>query len=201
MAQTQADFSVQFGRGNDLESQASFPYIYTFINNDDPASLLHGVSSAYVTVPRSSSITKFVTLDPDYNFKLLNIKYSALMDYEGHPESAYYVADQSSYGLDPDMEAAGIPATHFVELSLSFAGSGSEFLYGGANTQPQISGNGASRIPIPVNVLQGYDYGFLTVRTPRLLPMRGAMIFEITNTWAYGDIYVAAAIYGIKIRV
>jgi hypothetical protein len=201
--QTQSDFSVQFGRGQDMgmESQSAFPYIYTFVNNDDPASALFTAESIGPFVPAASKLTKIVTLDPDYTFKLLAIKYTAYLERGEVATTWYENAAQSSYGLDPDMETFGTPLTRYIKMSLSFAGSGSEYMYGGANTQPQISASGASLIPIPVDVLQGYDYGFMTVRTPRLLPMRGAMVFEITNTHTRYGINVGAAIYGMKIRV
>jgi hypothetical protein len=217
-----ADFAVKFGRQPDmgLEGQKAFPFIYTFINRNDCkwagpynlsnqaeaiANIVNGIGPL---VPAGNHVTVNVLLDPDYNFKLLTIRYSAV--YWRHDirltDQYQWFFDQNvtpgvggvSDGVDPGMDQIGTPVHKYISMSLSFQGSGSQMLYGGDNTGPL--GNG--RLPIPVEVLEGYpDYGMLSVRTPRLLPRQGIMTFDIYNTHPTQDIVVGALIYGMKVRL
>jgi hypothetical protein len=205
-APTTRDFSVKFGRdpSRGLEGQKAFPFIYTFVNHNDDTwtpdltgLLQPSLSCIGPTVAAGATVTHNVMLDPDYNFKLLGIKYTAYK----WVSSAYFwyasVPATISDGMDPDMDFIGAPLTDYINMTVSFQGSGAQQLYGGNDPAPIISGR--SRIPLPVNVNQGYDFGFLTMRTPRLLPRQGAMVFEITNTFSVA-LTVGAAIYGMKIR-
>jgi hypothetical protein len=231
------DFSVKFGRQPDmgLEGQKAFPFIYTFINHNDDAWAPH--SPGFITyqtdaidnivkgigplVPAGGKVTQNVILDPDYAFKLLTIRYTAL--YYRHAlqlnDQYMWYFNQNiipgapfpppspaglSEGMDQDMDWVGTSAHKHISMSLSFQGSGSQMIYGGDDPGPL--GNG--RLPIPVDTLEGYpDCGVLSVRTPRLLPLQCTLVFEITNNLpAYPDplsqdIVVGALIYGMKVRL
>jgi hypothetical protein len=214
------DFSVKFGRQPDmgLEGQKAFPFIYTFINHNDDAWASH--SPGFITnqtdaidnlvkgigplVPAGGTITHNVILDPDYAFKLLTIRYTALYWRHAVQLSDLYMwylnqnVGNRSDGMDQDMDWVGTSVHKYISMSLSFQGSGSQMIYGGDDPGPL--GNG--RLPLPVDTLEGYpDCGVLSVRTPRLLPLQCTLVFEITNTHPTQDIVVGALIYGMKVRL
>jgi hypothetical protein len=139
-------------------------------------------------------------LDPDYNFKMLSIKYTVYKWLRTSLRYLWYDATLASCGtdgMDPGMERFGTPITHYVGITLSFQGSGSVFQYGGPDFGPLAGG---ARLPLPLDDIQGYEYGYLRVRSPRLLPRQGHLVFEITNSFS-SDIVIGAAIYGMKIRI
>jgi len=105
-------------------------------------------------------------------------------------------------GLDPDMNKIGTPLSRYINITLSFSGAQAQILYGGddCNAVPRMR-YGSRREPIVVDSIQGYDYGFLALRTPKLLTQQACLIFEITNTHPTKDLVVGAAIYGMKIRM
>lgn len=210
------DYSVKFGRDPSLglEDQKAFPFIYTFVNHADdtwtpgqgpPVSGLLGLSCLGPVIPGGATRQINVLLDADYNFKLLAIRYSVYA-----LDEAYYCywmdglvppAPISAGMMDGD-DFPGDFLTKYVNITLSFQGSGSNIIYGG----PDTGALGGQRVPLQLDVIQGFEYGFLTTRTPYLLPRQGVMVFEITNNWNAGarggnDVVVAAAIYGMKIRV
>lgn len=225
------DFAVKFGRQPDmgLEGQKSFPFIYTFINHNDSkwtgnynltnqadaiSNIVNGIGPL---VPANGKVTQNVILDADYAFKLLTIRYIAVYwrhDIRVGPDQYMWFFNQNiisgwptspvpgpaglSDGMDPDMDHTGTPAHKYISISLSFQGSGTQMLYGDNDTGPLAGG----RLPIPVEVLEGYpDYGMLSVRTPRLLPMQATLVFEIHNSHPTQDIVAGALIYGMKVRI
>jgi hypothetical protein len=207
-----------------LEGQKAFPFIYSFINrNDDQwaaqsvmttqaAALTNIVNGIGPLVPANSKITHNVMLDPDYIFKLLSIKYTAYYSYEVPPNGVgehfgayqWYENTLSSQidAIDPDMQKVGTPLSHYIGITLSFMGSGAQVLYGGDDQGPVPTlRNGSRRVPLPVEVIQGYDYGYLTMRIPHLLPQQACLVFEISNFHPTYDLVVGAGIYGMKIRM
>jgi len=225
MNPTTKDFSVKFGRNQDqgLEGQKTFPFLYTFINHNDSkwdepyniigdysASLDNIVNGIGPLVPAGQKVSLNILLDPDCNYKLLTIRYTACYQYyKGDPDFSYeyrWFFDQNmtagagglSEGPDFDTDKIGTPVYKYINMSVSFQGSGSQMLYGGDDAGP--FGNG--RLPIPVEVLEGYpDCGILSVRTPRLLPMQGSIVFDVYNTHPTQDIVVGAMVYGMKVRL
>lgn len=209
--QTQADYAVRFNQDPfmGLDGPKAFPFIYTFINrNDDTwspvaASVQGSLSCIGPVIPANTTRVHPVILDSDYNFKILNIKYTCYKwvdDPNGIP--GYYrwytvISGTISEGMTPGMDLVGTPLYRYISMSLYFQGSGAEILYGG----PNVSALSGVRFPIPIECMQGYEYGMYAIRTPRLLPRQGAMIFEITNTHPTYDIIVGAAITGMKIKV
>lgn len=224
---TTRDFAAKFGRAPDMgmEGQKSFPFIYTMINRQDsqwrPHASLANITDAVDNIVKgvgplvkaNSKITHNVMLDPDYIFKLLAIKYSVYSVYEIPPNGApghvspyeWYeqVSPDQSEGIDPDMLKVGTPLTHYIGMTLSFTGSGtSHIMYGGDDQGPTPRMlNGSRREPLPIETIQGYDYGFMTLRTPHLLPQQACLVFEITNSHPSRDLVIGAAIYGLKIRL
>jgi hypothetical protein len=192
-----------------LEEQKAFPFIYTFVNrNDDTwspnqALPMSNLSCLGPVVPALSSITHNVPLDPDYNYKLIAIKFSAYK-YIGPNGASGHYAWNAQWGFGPahdggdtSIDFAGTPLVSYVKMTLSFQGSGNSVIqHGGPDTGPL----GGQRVPLPIDVKQGYDSGYYVARTPHLLPRQGMMVFEITNDFDV-DIVVAAAIYGLKIRL
>jgi len=210
------DYSVKFGQDPSLglEGQKSFPFIFSLVNrNDDtwtPVTPGNQPSLANLgpLVPAASKLNHNVLLDPDYAFKLLSIRYGVnywtppthipgrYVWYENINSAAG--AGGLSDGVDPDTDKVGTPLVRFMGISLSFQGAGSTTLYGGQDAGYLRNGQ---RIPLPADTIQGYDYGVCTMRTPFLLPRQGVLTFEFTNSHATKDLYVAAAIYGVKVRL
>lgn len=210
------DFSVKFGRQPDLgmEGQKAFPFVYTFVNANDAywrphttltsqVNAISNLSSLGPVVPANSKINIAVRLDADYNFKLLSIKYSVYGFTASRPSLTvpytWYenINATQSDGMDVDTEKIGTPLFHYINMTLSFQGSGSQIIYGGDDPGPLYHG----RIPLHIDTVQGYDYGYMVARTPYLLPMQGIMSFDITNSHPTSDLVVCAAIYGMKIRL
>lgn len=162
--------------------------------------------STYTILCPASAITPYyVRLDPDYNYKLMAIKYGV---YAINPVQNYPVVMLENAVLD----GSGVPVSNYLEhpmpgeryssnirVSLSVQGSGSQTLFGGQNVQA-ING-GADRIPLAVETMQGYEYGLQALRCEYLAPLQGILSFEFTNTHRSKDLYVAAMIYGFKIRL
>jgi hypothetical protein len=205
------DYSVKFGRDPalGLESQKAFPFIYTLVNHSDDTWVGSGfggfpnLCNLGPVIPAGTTKQINVLLDADYNFKLLAIKYSV---YAIDENLTYYWFDASqgliSAGMIDGEDFPGDFLCKYVGVTLSFQGSGSTILYGGADT----GAFGGNRVPLQLDVIQGFEYGFLTTRTPYLLPRQGVLSFEFTNNYNAGprgpsDVVVAAAIYGMKIRV
>jgi len=203
------DYAVKFGRDPSLglEGQRAFPFIYTFVNHSDDkwvpgVSGLGNLSNLGPVVPAGSKRQVNVLLDADYNFKLLAIRYSAYA-YTDETHSFYWKdidplppLTPISGGMADEVDWMGDDLVKYVGVTLSFQGSGSNILYGG----PNVGALGGQRVPLPLDVIQGFEYGFLTTRTPYLLPRQGIMVFELTNKFS-DDVVVAAAIYGMKIRI
>jgi hypothetical protein len=199
------DYAVKFGRDPSLglEGQKAFPFIYTLVNHSDDewvpgASGLDNLKNIGPVIPANSTRQVNVLLDADYNFKLLAIRYSVYA-YDSRLASFYwYDAIQTliSAGMQDGDDWPGDTLWKYVGVTLSFQGSGSNILYGG----PNVGALGGQRLPLPLDVIQGFEYGFQTVRTPYLLPRQGIMVFEFTNKKAV-DVVIAAAIYGMKIRI
>lgn len=198
------DFAVKFGRDPScgLEGQKAFPFIYTFVNHsDDPwepgQAGLTNLNNIGPVIPAGGSKLINVLLDADYNFKLLAIRYTVY----AYTRSYYYWFDaQQALISGGMMDGDDWPADtlwKYVDVTLSFQGSGSNILYGGPECGALLNGQ---RVPLHLDVIQGFDYGFLTTRTPYLLPRQGVMVFELTNRKPV-DVVVGAAIYGMKIRV
>jgi len=198
------DFSVKFGRdpAMGLEGQKAFPFIYTLVNHsDDPwvksAGGLANLNCLGPIIPTGASKQINVLLDADYNFKLLAIRYSVYAYDQG---IGYYWYDTQqatiSGGMEDEVDWPGDALWKYVGVTLSFQGSGSNILYGGTDT----GALGGARVPLQLDTIQGFEYGFLVTRTPYLLPRQGVLVFEFTNNKRV-DVVVAAAIYGMKIRV
>jgi hypothetical protein len=202
------DYAVKFGRDPSLglEGQRAFPFMYTFVNHSDDKWIpgqgsLANLDSIGPVVPAGSKRQVNVLLDADYNFKLLAIRYSVYA-YDGET-GIYYWKNVPPYnfipisgGMADEVDWMGDDLVKYVGVTLSFQGSGSNILYGG----PNVGALGGQRVPLPLDVIQGFEYGFLTTRTPYLLPRQGIMVFELTNKFS-DDVVVAAAIYGMKIRI
>jgi len=216
------DFAVKFGRQPDmgLEGLKAFPFIFTFVNSNNVdwqaqtgqfATLAAAEANLSTFAPRveaNSLRTINVMLDPDYNFKLLAIRYS-VYTYDSRLQTIPWYVDTIttagagglSEGMNPDENWIGNSLTNYVRVTLSYSGSGSIVQYGGNALNPvpnQYDVNG--RLPLPLAVAQGYEAGFTPIRTPYLLPRQGCMVFDVKNDYSQ-PVFVAAAIYGMKIRM
>lgn len=199
---TLADYSVKFGRDPvmGLEGKNVFPYFYSLVNHND-IDWTQGATppdvSTYAVLCKAGAVTPhYVRLDPDYNYKLIAIKYAAFYNNAGVYEQ--YSAFNAAYLYLPDV-LPGNRYTHNIQVTLSVQGSGSQTIFGGQ--QAGYNMNGAAKVPLAVDCMQGYEYGFQALRCEYLAPMQAVLSFEFTNTHATRDLYVAAMMYGFKIRL
>lgn len=199
---TVQDYSVKFGRDPvmGLEGVNAFPYFYSLINQNDDVDWTPGTTPPDLTpvaiLCKANSMTpKYVRLDPDYNYKLIAIKYGAYYNNRGVYQ--WYENFNTASLYIPDV----LPGSRFtgnIQVSLSIQGSGSATLFGGQSIE--INSN-AAKIPLAVECMQGYESGFQAMRCEYLLPMQGILAFEFTNTHPNKDLYVTAMMYGMKIRL
>ena len=211
---TLADYSVKFGRDpvGGLEGKNAFPFFYSLVNHNDvdwTANATPPDISTYAIRCQENSITPhYVRLDPDYNYKLIAIKYSVYKYVPPNGSAGHYAWYENFNPASlyiPDM----LPGSSYagnIRVSLSIQGSGSTTLFGGQNVQAYTGG--AARIPLAVECQQGWEYGFQALRCEYLMPLQAIMSFEFTNTLPatvvpsnQNDLYVAAMMYGLKIRL
>jgi len=211
---TSKDRTVRLGRSVDMGfgPNKAFPFVYNFVNKGDDnwrpglgvvANLVNGMgvivpAQAGVLNSGVSPVQHVVRLDPDYNFKMLGIKYTVyyvdfrlnVYDWYDDPVGYYYEStdNQTQYGT---------PLWHYIRASVSFIGD-SRYLYGDTVFNPAT---GPMKLPLPTDVLQGYDVCPVTLRVPYLLPSNGIILFELTNTHPTKDLKVGAGIFGMKIRL
>lgn len=221
---TLADYSVKFGRdpAMGLEGKNVFPFFYSLVNHNDidwTVGLTPPDLSTYAILCKAGVVTPhYVRLDPDYNYKLIAIKYSVCYK-DGNHYDVYENVVTDGGVLNPTYpvppypvprapmpvgiylpdSCAGTPYSRYIQTSLSVQGSGSQTLFGG-----QVAGynmTGEEKIPLAVECMQGYEYGFQALRCEYIMPMQAILSFEFTNTHASRDLYVAAMMYGFKIRL
>ena len=196
-----------------LEGQDSFPFLYTLVNKEkdtwQPSSgivhlpLLNHLTPNGIPIAPGGKVQYPVILDPDYNFKLLSVKYGA---YGINPNISGYsvwdrINDVYSAGLDPDMQKVGEPLYGYLAVTLYMMSAGAKILYGGIEAGAGLPTSGTI-VPLPMRPMQaGPDSGFLSARTPYLLPRSGTLIFEVTNNHPSISLYPNALIYGIKVRI
>jgi len=202
-------YAIRFGEGVDkgLEAQKAFPFIYTFIPSaqdtweiDKARANLTGIGPV---IPAGQTILKQVKLDADYNFLLLWIKLTCYYLDAGTGSYLWYEPVANWFGEQGDYQAAiGTPLINSIRSAVWMEAPDSRILYGGMPTTQIPSGPVyGSKIPLPMSVLQGYDFGYGQLRTPYFLPSSGMMVFQLTNTHAIKTLTVGAAIYGLKVRL
>ena len=112
-----------------------------------------------------------------------------------------WINDAYSAGLDPDMQKVGEPLYGYLAVTLYMMSAGAKILYGGIEAGAGLPTSGTT-VPLPMRPMQaGPDSGFLSARTPYLLPRSGTLIFEVTNNHPSISLYPNALIYGIKVRI
>jgi hypothetical protein len=199
------DYSVKFGRDprQGLYSEKAIPFFYSLVNHNDvdwvpqPNPLIAPDISTYAVPCLPAAITPlYVRLDPDYNYKLIAIKYSVY--YKDRTGYAWYENSNAAAVYSPDV-LPGTPYSGYIYVSLSIQGSGSQTLFGGQNVQS--INDGAANIPLAISAMQGYEYGYQALRCEYLVPMQGIFSFEFTNKHPTKTLYVAAMMYGMKIRL
>lgn len=207
------NFSIRFGETVDrgMEEQTVFPFMYTMIPFDRDQwdlvkanSPLSNLSDIGPQVPPSSNVQHAVVLDPDYMFKLLWIKYTVYAYYPGNAVPGRYIW----YGLGqpPVLQVFDYQTSYGTQLlrdlrvTISFYGSQGNILYGGKNLDAASNLQG-DRLPLPIDSVQGYDYGIGQIKSPYLLPRQSTIMFEITNTNTAFTFVVGALIYGMKVRL
>lgn len=201
--------AVRFGEsvGMAFEEQQAFPYFYNFVNSVDDqwesqhlASAAGNIAHIGPAVAPLQTVDHPIRLDPDFNFKLLWLKYTAytlptiaVAEYRWYVQPVGWFLEQGDFQM-----AIGTPLIDFLAVSLFFTGPDGRYLYGGHNTDPLIN---ASLVPLPITAVQGYDYGIGQLETPYLLPKNGIVMVRITNIHPTFTIYVGGALYGMKVTV
>lgn len=205
------EYAVQFGKGVDmgLEEQKAFPYIYTMVPaEEDKWEIDKGrdnLSGIGPTVAAGASLRYPVRTRQDYPFLLLWMKFSVY--YYDAQNGVYLWYDPvtlpANWFLEPfDYNAAiGTPLINYIDLSVWFEGPDGRYLYGGMSLNQIDQGVVDGMIPLPLDSVQGYDYGYGQLRTPYLLPTEAVIMFNIVNRHTIKNLTVGAAIYGLKVRI
>lgn len=120
---------------------------------------------------------------------------SAWNKYMWYEEPPGFFLEQGDY-----QTAIGTPLHHYLKVSVWFATPQNVYLYGGINMDRQIN-NHDDVIPIRVNSVQGYDFGFGQLFSDFLLPRQGIVFFDFINTHSVKDLVVGCTARGLKIRV
>jgi hypothetical protein len=207
------NYAVQFGHNAEhgLKGNAqAWPFIYTFRNTQDvnwdvTKKLTGNPSLAFLgpIVPGQGLVRHNVQLDPDFIFKLLYIQYSIYAWAVEPPQAgvfAWHHPNLPGLWVDPTQPESSVSARldQYLRINVQFQPQG-RWIYGQHNNLEQTA-NLRDPQPISPHTLQGYEYGPSYTRTPILLPPNGHLHFEIYNDNAY-DVVVAAAIYGMKVRM
>ena len=210
MLKNSPDYSVQFGQTIDkgLEGQRAFPFFYNFVNAvDDTWEAVKGPATAAnltgigPAIPALGSVQHPIRLDPDYNYLLLWIRYTATwLDtvngiYVWYEPVVGWFQEQGDY-----QSSIGTPLVASIDVSAFFLGSQTNYLYGGFNTNP-LAGGGTGRLSLPIEAAQGYDCGMGQLRTPYLLPREGIVMLDIHNRHTVKTLVVGGCLYGLKIRL
>lgn len=201
------NYAVKFGQSVDrgLGPSKAYPFFYNFVprrddtwtaGNTTPANANVGIGP---TVNAGTTVSHVIQLDPDFNFKLLWFKYTAYY-YDSVNLNWEWYNDEAGFSLNVfDMSQGqwvGTPLYHFLRVTVTVQPN-ARYLYGGLYTAPNYNGE----IPLDVELLQGYDYGYGQVRTPMLLPKEGQIVFKITNNHATKNMIVGGAAFGLKVRI
>jgi hypothetical protein len=199
------DYSVKFGRDprQGLYFEKAIPFFYSLVNHNDvdwvPQTnplIVPDITTYAVPCLPAAMTPHYVRLDPDYNYKLIAIKYSVY--YKDRSSYQWYENINAAATYNPDV-LPGTPYNGYIGVSLMVQGSGSQTLFGGQNVQA-FDGGGA-KIPLAISAMQGYESGYQAMRCEYLVPMQGIFAFEFNNAHPTKTLYVAAMMYGMKIRL
>jgi hypothetical protein len=202
------DFAVQLGetvdRGIGFENKA-YPFIYNFISSQEEnwerlnGTLAGNISDIAIPVASGQRVRHAIRIEPDRMFKILWYKYTVYWIDSQNSNYRWYEPIAGWFQEVDYQTAIGTPLIDSIQVSVSYLPN-NEFAYGGINTR-SITNLGGYTIPLAVETVQGYDYGYGQLKTPHLLARNGVVVFEITNTHDVKDLYVGGIIYGMKIRI
>lgn len=197
---------------SDRENRA-FPFFYNFVNAEDDryeqekAQGFPNYEDRLVDVgplvnQNGGSVLHPIRMDPDYNFKLLWLRYTAyyIQREGGSNDITWYTRPPGFFLEQGDYQSAiGTPFTQFIRISVFMSGLGERYLYGGAvQNQVQTAINGL--VPVEVSCIQGYEYGYAQVLHPILLPKEGTLMLRITNLYDL-PLHVGGIAAGLKVRI
>ena len=108
--------------------------------------------------------------------------------------------EPTGFFLEQGQDAIGTPLLRYVRVSVWFSTPQGIYLYGGMNLDRQIN-NHNDVIPVNVQAVQGYDFGYGQLFSDFLLPREGLVFFDIINTHTIKTLVVGCTARGLKIRV
>lgn len=203
-----SQFAVEFGKNVDRGFEGgmdAWPFIYTFNPDNTPQPPYASLQGMGAYVLPSSKVNAVIILDPDYTYKMLGIKYTAVKCET--PLLGLHVTSQEY--------TQGVPAFYFnyadpvssvhdsilrnTRINLSVAPS-YRLLYGQENPRQQTT---ETRSPFPVCALNINTMlsGDGKLRIPMLMAGNAQLSFEIWNDWTTFPIIVSATVFGMKVRV
>jgi len=200
--------AVQFGRSVDMGMgpNKAFPFVYSLVNRGDDTweenKSSNTMDSIGPLVPAGRTIERAVRLTEDFNFKLLQARYSVYWYDSQNTQYLWYdpIAGWSGWLEQGDPQTViGTPLTRYLEISFSVHGPNGRYIYGGSNAN-MWDGRG-DLTPMQINSMQGNEYGVQTMRIEAFLPYNAIIKLRITNTHDVKDLYLAAALIGMKVRL
>lgn len=203
-------YSIRFGETADrgVGPNKAFPFFFNFVpigsdtwERDKGAGTAANLTGIGPQVAPGQTITHNVNLTNDYLFKMLWIKYTvyhipqlALAGYRWYDIPAGWFQEQGDY-----QTMIGTPLHQFVSISLHYLPT-TDYAYGGVTRAPWARLTPGA-YPVPIDVIQGYDFGCGQIRFPHLLPKQGVLVFDITNNHDTKTLVVGGCIYGMKVRL
>lgn len=206
MLRNYPDRAVKFGEAVDmgLGAQKAYPFIYSFVNVEDDEwqpgqtglTNLIGMGPA---IPAGGTVRHFIRLNPDFNYKLLWLKYSVYYWDEQNGIYVWYEPIGGWFQEQGDYQTMiGTPLVNSIKVSLSAQAPSTRYIYGGAATDALRA---TALLPLDLECVQGYDYGYAQLHTPHLLPREGQLLLEITNTHTIKTLLVTGLLHGMKVRI
>lgn len=209
--------SIRFGDIGECDpySPEAYPFIYTLVDPATDYTLVGGVRvrNFYSTTPAirnryfgvqigaDSMEERTIILEPDYNYFIERIAFTAMTDADPAVNPYEWYTDVGSMFTYFDMNTQyANPILKDVSATMIVKSSQSVFIYGGSNINGFQNGDEAT-IPLDVTSIQGYDYKPDSERTEYFVSKNGQLTFQLHNESTVNDIIVNAAIFGQKVRV
>lgn len=201
--------AVRFGDNVDfgIGSNQCFPFYYNFVNSEEDeweankgaatAGNLTGIGPA---VAPGATIDHTIQLDTDYNFMIEFFRYTVYwLDTVNGLYTWYEPIVGFFLNISDYQTQIGTPLTNSIQISV-FLKPRNYILMGGQNLNAIVNNAGAL-VPVPVSVIQGYDYGYGQVITPFFMSYDSQIVLQITNTHTIKTLYVGGIVGGKKVRI
>jgi hypothetical protein len=204
------DQAVDQGQGPNV----AYPFIYTLVSKSsdvwDTTKSVNAIGNMNTGpgIAPGQTARAIVILDNDYPYLLLRIAYVMRKFVQNITfPNAYFFCEETreTYRDTWDYQTAyGEDLLQYVWINCSFT-TDQTFLYGtpsyGIGQTLAMPAALNNMVPIGPKGVQGYEYKPNSIRTRKLLPAGGGMVFEFYNSHATATLIPEVMIYGMKVRI